>query len=227
MAMNRKTFLKLTLAGTASAMALPLLTACGGGEDAATDAADAALLAARRTPTASTTVLTEQELSDLLFMREEEKLAHDVYVTLYDKWGLSVFSNIAQSETQHTEAVLALLVKRGLPDPAEDKPVGVFESQELQELYDNLIARGSEGVIPALEVGALIEETDIYDIREKMAATDEADVLKVYQHLLCGSYSHLQAFAKQLQSRGVSYQAQVISQAEWDAIVAGTSTCTG
>ena len=34
--------------------------------------------------------LSEQERSDILFMWEEEKLARDVYVRLYDRWGLKV-----------------------------------------------------------------------------------------------------------------------------------------
>ncbi|MDP2030099.1 MAG: DUF2202 domain-containing protein [Thiobacillus sp.] len=47
--------------------------------------------------------------TDLLFMREEEKLARDVYLTLYETWGLAVFSNIASSEQSHMDALLKLL----------------------------------------------------------------------------------------------------------------------
>jgi hypothetical protein len=160
-------------------------------------------------------------------MREEEKLAHDVYVAMYARWRAKVFSNIARSETQHTEAVLARLVAYGIDDPAAGLAAGEFENPDLQALYDRLVATGKQSLVAAFGVGALIEETDIHDIRVKMAQTDEPDVLRVYQNLLCGSYSHLQTFARQLSQRGVTYAAQVISQAEWDAIVAGTAVCTG
>lgn len=171
--------------------------------------------------------LTAVEIADMRFMREEEKLAHDVYVAMYARWGLAVFSNIAASETEHTEAVLARLVAYGIDDPAAGRAPGSFENTDLQALYDRLVAAGGESLVAALSVGALIEEKDIQDIRDKMAQTDEADVLGVYQNLLCGSYNHLQAFNRQLQNRGVTYASQVISQAEWDAIVAGTAVCTG
>ncbi len=65
-------------------------------------------------------ILTAAEEEGLLFMREEEKLARDVYLVLFDKWGLRVFENIAESEQRHMDAVLYLLGKYGLDDPARD-----------------------------------------------------------------------------------------------------------
>ena len=77
----------------------------------------------------------------MLFMREEEKLARDVYLTLYDAWGLTPFASIAVSEQSHMNAML-LLLKYRLPDPAAGKPIGEFTDPDLQALYDTLIARG-------------------------------------------------------------------------------------
>jgi hypothetical protein len=71
--------------------------------------------------TASTTSLTTEEKNDLLFMREEEKLARDVYLTLHDIWGTPVFANIATSEQQHMDAILKLLNTYKLPDPTVGK----------------------------------------------------------------------------------------------------------
>ena len=113
----------------------------------------------------------------------------------------------------------------GLADPAAGKPAGVFENAYLQALYDRLVAMGSVSEVEALKVGCLIEETDIQDIRDKMALTDEASILSTYQSLLCGSYSHLQAFNRVLANRGVSYQSQVTGQDLWNAIAAGTASC--
>lgn len=221
----KRNFLKAAAAGAGAAFLSPLLSGCGGGDEEPTDAETYA----RRGPSSrgASTTLTEQEIADMRFMREEEKLAHDVYITLFNVWGAPVFANIAESETAHTEAVLRLLLKRGLPDPAKGQPVGSFENQELQALYNQLVEQGRRSLVDALRVGALIEEKDIWDIRQKMEATDEADALKTYQNLLCGSHNHLLAFNRQLKANGVSYSAQVLPQAEWDAIVAGTSSCTG
>ena len=230
--MKRKAFVHGMGALLGAVVFGPALTACGGGdEESNATLADETLDAAARrrtstTPTVSASTLDANEAEGLRYMREEEKLAHDVYVALFARWPrLTVFSNIAASETEHTEAVLTQLQRYGLADPAAGKPAGVFENTYLQALYDRLVAMGSVSEVEALKVGCLIEETDIQDIRSKMALTDEASILSTYQSLLCGSYSHLQAFNRVLANRGVSYASQVIGQDLWNAIAAGTAIC--
>lgn len=216
--MQRKQFLRYMGAALGWVAVAPLLTACGGDDDSTTTTPDTTL------PPATST-LSAEEIAGLKFMREEEKLAHDVYVALYALYGNDdIFYRISLSETTHTEAILALLVKYGIDDPAAGNPAGVFTDPYLQALYDTLIAMGSPTLIDALKVGALIEETDIRDINAKKVVTDEADILTVYDSLLCGSQSHLRAFNSQLLGLGVNYVPQVITQAEWDAIV-NSGTC--
>lgn len=53
----------------------------------------------------------------LLYLIEEEKLAHDVYTVLGETWGGNTFSNILGSETSHQDQVLNLLNSYGLTDP--------------------------------------------------------------------------------------------------------------
>lgn len=166
--------------------------------------------------------LTEEEKNDLLFMREEEKLARDVYLTLFEKWGTPVFANIATSEQQHMDAMLILLNTYKLPDPAAATVVGEFVNTELQELYDALIQQGNQSVLEALKVGGIIEETDIEDINAAIETSRLAKIDSVYENLLEGSYNHLRAFAKEITSlTGEPYVAQVVSQDIVDAILAG------
>lgn len=163
-------------------------------------------------------VLTQAETGDLLFMREEEKLAHDVYVALFDEWQLPVFSNIAGSEQRHMDAVLGLINRYGLEDPALG--FGVFANAELQELYDNLVASGQKTELDALMAGALIEEVDMEDIVSAMERTDKADIRNVYANLLAGSENHLRAFVSNIEAlTGEAYTAQWISQEEVDEIL--------
>lgn len=232
--MRRKQFLHYLGALGGTAALGPLLGGCGGGGggsggDTSAAPAPAATSATVSAPTPSSTSagLSADELAGLKFMREEEKLAHDVYVAMYALWDHNTFANIAESETTHTEAILALLVKYGVDDPAAGKPAGVFEDPALQSLYDTLVAAGRASLVEGLKVGALIEETDIQDIEQRKAVTDEADILRVYDSLLCGSRNHLRAFDKALRDQGVVYVAQVISQAEWDAIAASARESCG
>ena len=221
--MQRKQFLRALGAMVGAGALGSVLSACGGGS-----AADGLEPVASATGTSGTTTLSAEEIAGLKFMREEEKLAHDVYAALYSVWGATIFDNISQSETTHTETILALLEKYGVADPAAGKAPGEFEDPELQALYNALIAAGRASLIEGLKVGALIEETDIRDITEKKLATDEADILRVYDSLMCGSRNHLRAFNGALLDQGVVYVPTVITQAEWDAIANSTmETCGG
>ncbi|AHL22722.1 DUF2202 domain-containing protein [Thermococcus nautili] len=163
--------------------------------------------------------LTPEEKKGLLYMVEEEKLAHDVYTKLYEKWGLPIFKNIAESESTHVNAVRLLLEKYNLTDPTQNEGVGEFQNEELQKLYDQLIEMGSKSEIDALKVGALIEETDIKDLEEWLALTDKLDIITVYENLMKGSRNHLRSFVSQLESRGVTYEPQVLPKDEFEEII--------
>lgn len=159
--------------------------------DAPCQACQAAIIDAAAAP------LSAAEEADLLFMREEEKLARDVYTAMYARWRQPIFRNIAASEQTHMNAILTLLNRYGLPDPAADAP-GVFNNPELQALYDELVAQGNLSRVEALRVGVAIEEADIADLQASLAHTTHADIRLVYNNLLRGSRNHLRAFTRQL-----------------------------
>ncbi|NTU84465.1 MAG: DUF2202 domain-containing protein [Chloroflexales bacterium] len=135
--------------------------------------------------------LSAAEAAALTFMREEEKLARDVYLTLATTWSLPVFTNIAASEQMHMDALKTLLDRYGLPDPAAGKAPGVFTNPELQTLYTQLVARGTASLPEALAVGAAIEEIDILDLQVRTTAATPADIARVYAQLTQGSENHL------------------------------------
>jgi hypothetical protein len=163
--------------------------------------------------------LSAEEADALLYMREEEKLAQDVYAALYTQWGLPIFQNISQSETVHTEAVKTLLDRYGLSDPASTS-AGVFTNPDLQKLYTDLVARGSQSLSEALKVGGAIEEIDILDLQERLAQTDQADTQQVFNNLLNGSYNHLNAFASTLETQtGETYQPQYLDSDAYQSII--------
>jgi len=164
--------------------------------------------------------LDEALVADLRFLREEEKLARDVYLTLFDVWQLQPHSNIASSEQTHTERVAALLASFGIDDPVVDDTVGVFVNRDLAGLYTDLVARGRASPEAALEVGATIEDLDLRDIEVMKTRASDAAVVSVYDALACGSRNHLRAFTSQLASRDVAWTPQYLSTTEVDAILA-------
>ncbi|MFA9390769.1 MAG: DUF2202 domain-containing protein [Prolixibacteraceae bacterium] len=163
--------------------------------------------------------LSEADIAGLMLMREEEKMAHDVYVYFFEKYELTIFDRISNSETKHAESVLALLNHFELADPALTES-GVFASEELQALYDQLIEMGDASVEAALNVGGLIEETDILDLQNLLDATENADITTVYSHLLRGSNQHLKAFSRTLLSYDITYVPTILTQEAYDAILA-------
>lgn len=142
--------------------------------------------------------VTSVDKQALQYMVAEEKLAHDVYVTLGDEFSLRVFDNIARAELTHMQAVRGLLETYGIKDPTVGDKVGVFDDPKLQALYDSLIEKGLESRSAALEVGVQIEEMDIADLKELLKENTAVDVERVLNSLLRGSKRHLNAFENNL-----------------------------
>ena len=178
--------------------------------------------------TIETGELSEEEIEGLLLMREEEKLARDVYTALYDQWNLRTFDSIGQgSETTHMDAMKTLLDRYGLEDPVGEDIPGVFKNDELQKAYNELIEKGSHSIEDAILVGAYIEDLDIYDLERLIEETDNDDIKIVYQNLLKGSRNHLRSFDRQLQRYNISYEAQFLTQEEYDRIAASKQESGG
>lgn len=163
--------------------------------------------------------LSTMEEAGLIHMREEEKLARDVYQTLYEEWGLAIFINIAQAEQLHMTAIKSLLDKYNVPDPIIDLTAGVFPSEDMQKLYDELVEKGKVSSVEALYVGATIEDLDIKDLYDYLIETDNSDIKTVYQNLVKGSRNHLRAFVYQLSINGATYKAQYLTDEEIEDIV--------
>jgi hypothetical protein len=166
-----------------------------------------------------TSTLDATEAENLVYIREEEKLARDVYITSYETWSLPVFDNIAASEETHTTQVEDMLEKYRVTDPVVDDTVGVFVNPELASLYTTLVAQGSASSLAALYVGAAIEEIDMIDLQEAIDVTDNADIQQLYENLMSGSRNHLRAYVGQIEDLGIVYEAQYLTQEAVDAIV--------
>jgi hypothetical protein len=192
----------------------------------------------------SSATLDENERTHLVFMREEEKLARDVYTTLSTMYpGSAVFGNIDDSEQKHTDSVKDTLVQYNIDDPNTNDNVGVFTGEDygwyFTEKYAALVARGAMSELEALYVGAYIEELDMLDINQcpnvivdtiqvitessecGKVYTNNPDIQGLYGNLLDGSENHLAAYVKNIEAvmgQG-AYQAQVLSQEEVDSIL--------
>lgn len=187
------------------------------------------------------------EETHMVFMREEEKLARDVYITLGIKYsGTVAFSNIDDSEEQHTATVRDKLAKYNIDDPSTDNTVGVFTGADYGDYftgkYNYLVEWGEKSLIDALYVGAYIEELDMLDIVQcpqiiidthdsiqdsgdcGLDYTDNSDIQRMYDSLLEGSKNHLRSYVGNIEAilGECSYEPEFLDQEYIDEILGRT-----
>ncbi len=163
--------------------------------------------------------LTQAEIDGIMQMREEEKLARDVYLYLYQKWQLPIFNNIAASEQQHMDSVEGLINLYNLDDPIKQDQPGIFSNEEIANLYNQLTSQGDVSINKALAAGAMIEEMDIKDLTTLLAQTDNQNIITVYENLMRGSRNHLRAFIRNMDMQGEEYTPQFLSPADFNKII--------
>ena len=165
----------------------------------------------------------DKEKATVLRMREEEKMARDVYLVMNDKWDHQVFSHISESETYHMSQMKLWVDKFSLDDPVtrnNDKR-GVFTDQSLQKLYNELTASGLQSKEAAFRAGAKVEEVDILDLKAALAGTNNRDLQSTYKYLIHASENHLRAFVRNLKALGIDYKPVVMDQKEFEEIMNG------
>ena len=165
--------------------------------------------------------LSAADIKGLILMREEEKLARDVYLTLSEAWQLPIFDNIANAEQRHIDAVQMVFTtyESEIDDQGFNNEIGVFANAKLAKLYLQLVERGNSSLVEALNVGATIEDLDLKDLEDLLAETANDHVKLVYNNLAKGSRNHLRAFTRNLTAQGGTYSPAHIDQATFDAIL--------
>lgn len=154
--------------------------------------------------------LSDKEANNLNLMREEEKMARDVYNTLFEQWPVQIFSSIASSEQKHMDKVKVFLDAYQLPDSASVE-TGKFNNQKIQDLQDQFLAQGSQSEFEAFKAGAMVEEIDIHDLEIAIAETNNDELKLMYTQLMLASHNHLRAFSRQIIKIDGKYVAQHLS----------------
>ncbi|TDQ15267.1 hypothetical protein DFQ04_3154 [Algoriphagus boseongensis] len=170
-------------------------------------------------------LLSQEEIETLLFTREEEKLAHDVYIYAFQKYGLQVFQNIANSETSHVSAVLQQMNLFQLADPLKGSTVmGEFTDPVINQLYQDLTSKVDISLGEAIKVGLTIEDLDILDLQNAISETSQSSLIQVYSSLKCGSENHMRSFYNQALNNNITYIPQYISPSYFNQIISSSIT---
>lgn len=141
--------------------------------------------------------LNDTEAAELAFMREEERVARDLYQAFADQYdGARPFSQIVRAEQRHHTIMGTLLTQYGLDDPSAGLPAGQYADPALQALYDGWLADGSVSLEAAYQVGIELEARDIADLDGAIAAAVTDDLRLAFERIQAGSESHLAAFER-------------------------------
>jgi hypothetical protein len=157
--------------------------------------------------------LSEGEETTLVYMREEEKMARDVYLELHDYWDAPLFDSIAFSEQRHMDSLKTRIEFHGIEDPVKDDSVGSFTDDDIRDMFDKFVAQGEQALYlyDAYKVGAEIEEVDILDLMDAIEETDNIPLGQIYSNLLTGARNHFRAFVEQIYLLGEEYDPQLMS----------------
>ncbi|NYT00852.1 MAG: DUF2202 domain-containing protein [Methanocellales archaeon] len=180
-----------------------------------------ALQPLREEPVQVKVPLTTTEIEGILLIREEEKMARDLYLDLYDKEKLTIFLKVANSEQNHMDSIKILIDRYSLQDPVQEER-GLFTNQTIQALYDQQTEIGKRSLEDALGAGATVEEVSILHLEEHIGHTDREDIIVAYEGLLTGSQKHMRSFVSSMDTHGYEYTPHFLSQEEYDQIVSGS-----
>lgn len=169
--------------------------------------------------TTAVTTPTTLPAHELVSALEEERVAHDLYTAAAERWNLRVFSNIASAETRHAAALAQLAAASGIALPAAQR--GIYVTPEHQRLHEQLLAIVNQSETGALGAGALVEETDISDLRRMMAVATDSGTRSILSNLERASANHLRAFVRNLRVRGITYEPKLLTAAEYQALIGG------
>jgi hypothetical protein len=141
---------------------------------------------------ATTTGLTNAQLTE---MREEERVARDLYTQLGRSSGEAIFTRIAAAEQRHLDAVERLMSSQGMDPDAAGTTVGRYAVPDLQSAYNRWLAAGRASDQAAYKVGVELEKQDIAELKALRVASGTTGA-RVVQALRTGSEHHLAAFTK-------------------------------
>jgi hypothetical protein len=162
--------------------------------------------------------LKPKKAKALIRLYEEEVLAHDLYVELGKvHTDIMPLQHIPKSEAMHRKVMAGILKAHGVEVP-EPKKGRRFVSKGLDNLFDAWLEEGRKSPAAACKVGVRLEEHDIADL---IAAQKQFPESKLpLGNLERASGNHLRAFHFNLTMRKGSYEPEVLSQKQFDAILA-------
>ena len=158
--------------------------------------------------------------SVILYLVEQEKLAHDFYRSLDTMWVTDIFNRVANEEFEHVGKLSAVAAELmiNVPNHFNEYPVGQFIDNKLRHLYAELMTAANFSLEDAYRTSANLEERKMVDL--KMALKEPNFELEnlTYKALLIGSEDNFKVFIRALNEMNSGYTPILMSPSEFEAL---------
>jgi len=158
------------------------------------------------------------EAWQVTWMYDQEKLARDLANKFLSRWGDPEFLTTAAAEQRHMDELLAVMNLYGLDPLIQTDTDGEFGDERHSDAFSSLMSRGWQSQRDAYIAAAYLEEWDIQEFTASIADSGETRLTEVYSWLLAGAREQLRFLVSRVLGHGSSYEAQILSQSEVDAI---------
>ncbi|NTV17903.1 MAG: DUF2202 domain-containing protein [Bacteroidales bacterium] len=166
----------------------------------------------------STADLTADEIEFIYAVREDEKVARDLYFSFFGTFGLKPFENIGKAEDNHIKATEKLFDYYEIDYPALSEN-GKFENAIRQKLFDSLLLKGTPE-LEAFKVMAMLEESNIVEYGEVLKTIANPNIKIVIENLARASANHFKAAIRQITALGGTYTPALMTQEQYKAVIA-------
>lgn len=165
-----------------------------------------------------TAPLSADEIEFLFAIREDEKVARDLYTSFSALYPASVqIAKIKTAEDSHIACIEAVLDYYEISYPAMTA-TGVFEDAERQALYNDLVDK-SATLLETFGTMAVIEEETVLAYKSVQSEITNENISLVVANMIKASSNHLKAAVRQITALGGSYTPSYLSAEEFDAII--------
>lgn len=158
--------------------------------------------------------------SIVLYLLEQEKLAHDVYRSLDTMWVTDIFNRVANEEYQHVGKLSAVAAEFmiNVPNHFNEYPMGQFIDTKLRRLYGELMAAANFSLEDAYRACAALEERKMYDLKVALKEPNFELENLTYKALLLGSEDNFKVFVRALNELNAAYTPVLLSPAEYETL---------
>lgn len=162
--------------------------------------------------------LTTDEIEFIYAVREDEKLAHNLYIYFVTQYPTArQLANIGNAEINHITTIERVFTYYEIDFPTLGQP-GVFTDENRQAIYTRLTAQGST-LHEAYQVMAALEEENIVIYSKVASELTNPNLQLIINNLAQSSENHFKVLVNQITAWGSIYTPTLLEASQYEEIL--------